>query len=380
MNSGDPRPRYADGLPGEPAIVGVFEDTTASRVASAQAGSHDASRVSNTSGARRAIWVLLAGCLLMAIGAEAAARLGFHRASRVQRRFITEYARARTIGVDRRAGTALVIGNSLLLEGVRFDRLQQTLSPEWHAERLVLERTAYYDWYYGLKRLLRDGARPQTVVVVLTARQWAENEFRGDFSSHYLVGAGDLPELSRELGWSSTELSGAFVAHVSEFWAERAELRNFLLASLVPGIDRLTNVFTTTPRLPPLRAATIEPLLRRRIERLQALVGAYGARLVLVIPPTPPVPDNDGWIGVVRAARALHVAMVEPLPPDAFSPHEYRDGFHLNEAGADRYTSLLAPALREVLRTTGDAPIVSSSGRVPPFVLGGAADAVRRRS
>ena len=361
MDVRDRQPRYADGPSREPAVVGGLESVTVPRTGIARATSNDSSRVSDAAGTRRAIWLLLAGCVLMSVGAEAIARLGFHRASRVQRRFITEYARARTIGVDRQDDAALVVGNSLLLEGVRFDRLQQTLSPEWQAERLALERTAYYDWYYGLKRLLREGARPQAVVLVLTARQWAENEFRGDFSSHYLVSAGDLPDLSRELGWSTTELAGSFVDHDSEFWAERAELRNFLLASLVPGIDRLTNVFTTTPRLPPLRAATIEPLLRRRIAKLQTLLDAYGARLVLVIPPTPPVPDNDGWIGVVQAARALHVAMVEPLPPDAFSPDEFRDGFHLNDAGAERYTSLLAPALRQVLRTTRAVPVVVSS-------------------
>jgi hypothetical protein len=310
----------------------------------------------------RAIWLLLAGCLLIACAAEATARLGFHRASKAQRRFVGEYARARTLGAGtRRANAVLVIGNSLLLEGVRFERLQQTLSPEWQAERLALERTAYYDWYYGLKRLLEEGARPNAVIVVMTARQWAENEFRGDFSSHYLLRARDLPALSRDLHWSSTELAGSFVAHVSEFWAERAELRNFVLKYLVPDIERLTNVFTSRPQLGPLRADHIEPLLRDRIAKLRDLVEAHGARLVLVVPPTPPVPDNDGWLGVVRASRALHVSMVEPLPPDAFSLQDYRDGFHLNDAGAERYTSLLVPELQQLLRAAHETPAATSS-------------------
>ena len=315
----------------------------------------------------RAIWLLLAGCLLIALAAEATARLGFHRVSRIQRRFITEYARARSVGaVGGRKHSVLVIGNSLLLQAVRFVRLQQTLSPEWQAERLVLERTSYYDWYYGLKRLLRDGARPQAVVVVLTARQWVENEFRGDFASHYLVSARDLPDVSRDLGWSSTELAGSFVAHVSEFWAERAELRNFMLQRLVPGMDRLINVFTANPRLAPLSAAQIEPQLRARIAKLRDLVEANGARLVVVVPPTPPISaDDDGWLGVVRAAHALSVSMVEPQPPDAFSPAEYRDGFHLNESGSARYTSLLIPELRQVLRTVRDAPVATSTTGQP---------------
>jgi hypothetical protein len=323
------------------------------------------SSISSSSAPRlqRAICLLLAGCLLIAGAAEAAARFGFHRASKIQRRFVTEYARARALGGDARRNAVLVIGNSLLLEGVQFDRLQQTLSPEWQAERLVLERTSYYDWYFGLKRLLNEGARPQAVIVVLTARQWAENEFRGDFSSHYLFRMRDLPEVSRELRWSSTELAGSFVAHASEFWAERAELRTFVLRYLVPDLERLTNVFTSNPRPGPLQAARIEPLLRERLAKLRDLVEAHGAHLVVVVPPTPPVPDNDGWIGVVRAARAVGVPMVEPLPPDAFSPQEYRDGFHLNDAGAARYTSLLLPELRQLLRAARDVPVATSANR-----------------
>lgn len=303
-----------------------------------------------TVGARRATQVLLAGCVIVAVAAEGAARLGFHRASKIQRRFVTEYQRAQTIGrnqPDRRQ--VLMVGNSLLLEGVRFERIQRELSPRWQTERLVLERTAYYDWYYGLKRLLQDGARPDVVVLVLTARQWAENEFRGDYSSHYLVDGNDLPELSRELGWSMTALTNAFVAHASEFWAERAELRNFALQFVVPGMDPLVNVFTSTPVIPPLRADTIEPLLRRRIGRVRQVLEQHGARLVLIVPPTPPLPGNDGWLGVMRAARAQHVTMVEPLPEETFSRSDYRDSFHLSPDGAERYTTLLVPQLRGAL-------------------------------
>jgi hypothetical protein len=323
------------------------------------------SSISSSSGPRvgRAIWLLLAGCLLIGAGVEGIARVGFHRASKIQRRFVEEYARAHSLGAgDRSSNGVLVVGNSLLLEGVRFDRLQQTLSSEWRAERLVLERTAYYDWYYGLKRLLQEGARPRAVIVVLTARSWIENEFRGDFAAHYLFSARDLMELSHEVRLSSTELASSFVAHVSEFWAERAELRNFLLRYLVPDMERLTNVFTSNPQLGPLQAARIEPLLRIRIARLRDLLEAHGARLVLVVPPTPPVPGNDGWLGVVRAAHSLNVSMIEPLPADTFSPEEYRDGFHLNDAGAARYTSLLLPELREVLRASRDASVAETTG------------------
>src|SRR5512146_1776404 len=111
--------------------------------------------VSDGAGARphrtvRAIWMLLAGCALVALGIEGVARVGLDRVSKIQRRTVTEYALACRIGHEHDGRVhVLVVGNSLLDEGVHFGMVHDRLLPEWDAQRFVVEQTAYYDWLYG---------------------------------------------------------------------------------------------------------------------------------------------------------------------------------------------------------------------------------------
>ena len=59
----------------------------------------------------------------------------------------------------------LMVGNSLLLHGVELDRLREMTVPRMSIYPIFLEATGYYDWLYGLRRLFREGAKPQVVVV-----------------------------------------------------------------------------------------------------------------------------------------------------------------------------------------------------------------------
>ncbi len=52
----------------------------------------------------------------------------------------------------------LVVGNSLLDNGVLFDEAARSLRPQIEAVRLFVPDTNYYDWYFGLRRLLAEGA------------------------------------------------------------------------------------------------------------------------------------------------------------------------------------------------------------------------------
>src|SRR5438045_3193304 len=138
---------------------------------------------------RRATRLLLTGCVIIALGAEAAARFALDRTSKMQQRVVVEYRAARQIGYDRREGRThvLVVGNSLLDEGVQFDRVRTALDDQCDARRLVVEQTSYFDWYYGIKALLDAGARPDIVVVVLSPSQWVRPDSRGDYSAQYLM-------------------------------------------------------------------------------------------------------------------------------------------------------------------------------------------------
>src|SRR5258706_11053913 len=153
---------------------------------------------SSTSGSRivRAIYLLAAGCLLVGLCIEGIARVGFDRVSKIQRRMRDEYQLARAIGNDGapQRRHVLVVGNSLLDEDVRFDRLRGELGVEWDARRFVVEQTFYLDWYYGLKRRFRAGAHPDAVVLMLSTGQWTATSSRGDYAAQYMIHIADLPD------------------------------------------------------------------------------------------------------------------------------------------------------------------------------------------
>jgi len=312
----------------------------------------------------RATCVLIGGCLAIALGVEAAARLAFDRVSKIQRRTREEYDLARTIGhepgCDRRH--MLIVGNSLLDEGVRFEQIRDAVARQWHAQRFVVEQTFYLDWYYGLKRLLAEGSRPNVVVVMLSTRQWTRSDIRGDYSAHYMMSTRDLPAAAHDLGLSATQATNLLFANVSKFWGARAEMRNFVLGRLMPDLGRLMDFSSQTdPR--PLVDDEVEQVVRARLERLKAMTDAHDSRLVILLPAV--LELQDGAAGFLRAARAAGVRTLRPVASGTFGPQLYRDaGFHLNPVGASIFTDRLIPVLQDELARDPGLRAVVARGAV----------------
>ena len=299
---------------------------------------------------RRAAWILLAACAVVACAAEGAARFVLDRVSRIQRRTVEEYHLAQTIGTDTCGRKhVLLVGNSLLDQDVHFDRVRAALADSWDARRFVIEQTFYYDWYYGLKRLLGEGARPDVVVVTLSSRQWVRPDVRGDYSAQYLMDRADLPDVARDLQLNATQTTNLVAANISKFWGARAEIRNFLLGRLMPDLGRLMN-FSSVVEPHGLTAAEVEPIATERIARLNALTDAYGARLVVLLPVLLDASHGTDWIGILHAAERNRVTLLMPAPQGSFAPRLYRDaGFHLNSTGATAFTEKLIPVLQATL-------------------------------
>jgi len=300
----------------------------------------------------RASWVLLAGCVLVACAAEGAARFVLDRVSKIQRRTVDEYALARSIGTDACGRKhVLVVGNSLLEEDVRFDRLRAALADDWDARRFVIEQTFYYDWYYGLKRLFHEGARPDVVVVMLSSRQWIRSEIRGDYSAQYLMDTPDLLDAAHDLNLNATQTTNLVVANTSKFWGARAEIRNFLLGRMMPDLGGLMNSSSAVDPFD-VTAAEVEAIAAGRIARLNELTDSYGARLVVLLPVLLDKKNNNAWLGMLNAAERQRVAALMPAASGSFPRHLYRDaGFHLNPKGAAQFTDMLIPELQKTLNS-----------------------------
>ncbi len=298
---------------------------------------------------RRATVVLLVGCLVIALGVEAAARFGLDRASRIQRRMVQEYAEAVAIGQDGTPGRhVLVVGNSLLDEGVRFEQLRGALA-DIDIRRYMVEQTVYYDWLYGLKRLYREGARPDVVVVMLGTGHWLSPNIRGDYSAQYMMSLPDLPAVARDLDMHPTQATGLLVAGVSKFWGARVEMRNFVLGHLMPDLATFMNASSAVDRRPMIDT-DITPVLSARVARMRELTAQYGSRLVLLVPPMLNPVDGSG--GLIVAATGQNVPVLRPVLSGSFGSELFRDGFHLNDAGAAAFTARIIPALQQATQPT----------------------------
>ena len=302
--------------------------------------------VSRRLGPVKWIVTLMALLVLFLVAIEAATVLAFHRVSELQHRTESEYVAARSMRPRAVTGRIeiLLTGNSLLGAAVDYARLEAALSPEIEVRRLVVEQTTAFDWYYGLRRLFHEGARPDVVAVALTSRHLTQSGVRGEYFARYMMSTRDIVHVSRDIDLHPTAASNLLVGNVSAFYGSRVEIRKWVLSTLLPNLPQLMQLLTRDTNSDQPDAGL--RLLTARIRALNEVVREHGARLVLV---PPPLMRNRSTALIERAGNGLDVPVVTSDGSVTFGPEDFGDGFHLNEAGATKYTATIAPKLRNTI-------------------------------
>lgn len=298
--------------------------------------------------AGRACALLLSGALLLLVGAEIGARTVVYDMSRMLGRLRHEAREAVRLGPSPSLPPAvLLVGNSLLERGIDVAALDAALEPDHRASRFVIEQTTYYDWYFGLRRLMSAGSRPEAVVLCFEPRHLLGHSVRDQIFARYSMRLRDIFRVSSSVGLSPTQTSELFFANVSEFWGLRGEVRKNVLGRLMPSFPALAAMMTR--QAPPPRASLPE-LSTTGAERLTALrqeVESYGVRFVLAL--VPPVRREEAEL-LRRLGANDGVVVLAPLIDDELQRADYDpDGYHLGPQGRDRYTATLASELRTVL-------------------------------
>jgi lysophospholipase L1-like esterase len=236
----------------------------------------------------------------------------------------------------------LMVGNSLLLEGVDVKRLQKLTSGQMHIYPIFLEATGYYDWFYGLRRLFREGARPSVVVLGVGVNSFLADSVRQDYAPLMLFDLRDSLGVASDLKMDHTATSNLLLAHSSVFWDTRSVLRTQILRHTIPHYRELVSLLKPQPAIPP--APVFDSIANPRLERLRDLCQSYGARLILLIPPTPG--STEAVRSLTLAAQKANVETLVPIDPDVLSVKYYQpDELHLNSQGAALFTSALAAFL-----------------------------------
>jgi hypothetical protein len=275
-------------------------------------------------------------------GLETVTRIGFTRVSRIEARIHAEHAAATAVRPGGPAHpTILLLGNSLLLEGVDYGTLRQALEPHAMPVRFAIEQTTYLDWYYGIRRLFDDGAGPDRVVLCLNLPQLLATSLRGEYSAFYLIRTQDLASAGTDAGLDLTGTSGLYFARYSLFYAGRNNFRNFALNNVLPAYSGVLHSFTNTVSSRVYGDAEILDTATSRLNQLRLLCAQYNARFDLLLPPS----FGSGSRTLFEAGRRAGVSVLEPVPQNSWKSDVYKDDFHLNREGAARFTRLLAANL-----------------------------------
>jgi hypothetical protein len=291
---------------------------------------------------------LLVGLFLYCLGLELGTRYGFSRASRIQGRITADLRVARSLKADSRGGvpSVLLVGNSLLLEGVDRAMLRRKMSAHYVVAILPIENTQFDDWYFGVRRMFSEGSRPSVLVVCLSTRHLMSHSTCGEYFAHFLMQRRDLLAVKQESRLNNTMTSEYLFASYSAWLGSRGQIRNWLLHKVMPKLEVLVRYFPGPT--PPMPAATeVVAGVVPHLTMLDEVCRGHGVRLVIVVPP--PTSQTDGSAEVQASAARLGIPVLVPMRPGELSPSEFTDGFHLNVKGRARFSERLAAALSETL-------------------------------
>ena len=299
--------------------------------------------------------VLLALIAVLLAGLEVFARVIVERHSKVQRMVNEEYQAA--IHLRKTPGSKtkniLILGNSLVGQGIDFGALQQTLPPDWKAHRFWIYNTYYTDWYFGLRRLFAEGSRPDVVAILFPALHLCVSSIRGDYFSHYLMQTQDLMQVRTQLGLDRTTTANLLFARVSKFYAIRSEIRKVFLQSLMPDLPQMYSLMKPREGWD-LTDQQVTDICAERLTVYRKIAEAYGSKLVLLVPPIPR-PSAEHHDALRIAAKRAGVETVIPMAYADVPTGEFIDDIHLSPIGAEIYTRKLVQTLTPRMNNWGSA-------------------------
>jgi hypothetical protein len=288
---------------------------------------------------------VLAGiCAVLMLGFELAASYLVKHRSETYARVTQQYARAvriRPSGLGEPT-SVLMVGNSLLMEGIKLDDLEISTADRMRIYPIFLEATGYYDWLFGLQRLFHEGARPDVVVLGVGVQSFLSNSVREEYAPLMLFDTRDVLQLAAELGMDRTATSNLLLGHSSQFWDVRSVVRTQILRRIVPGARELFSLIKAKPTIPP--DSEFETMAISRLQTLRELCEAHGAKLIFLIPPTP---SSEKEVNLLEyASKRVGVVSSVPIDPASLPESYYQsDAIHLNSKGAALLTSALAASL-----------------------------------
>jgi hypothetical protein len=308
--------------------------------------SYTSSSEDGAAGYGRATKLLLASLVLLCLFFELGTRYALHRVSRIQDRIRTEKLTFLSTRLPDSAGirSVVILGNSLLLWSLEISFLNRLGSGNFHYSRFAMENTKYWDWYFGLRSLFAKGARPAVVALLIGTNHWVEDSVAGEVFAHELLQPFDVNRLRGQLNLDRTTASTYFFASASAWLGGRAAIRKNLIRLIFPDFEQFAHKLLAPPAYPPEEIAYAKAIARMR--DLAALCRSYGVELVIILHPT--LNSHEPFNLIRNAARAAGVPVIAPVHTE-YSSLLFADGYHLNQAGMEKFTRAVLPPLEDRL-------------------------------
>jgi hypothetical protein len=273
--------------------------------------------------------------------AEIATRSLLLPASRIERKIDAERLALRS---DHSVNSVLIVGNSLVQDGVLANVVGAALGGSHHVQRYAVAQTTFWDWRYALEGIVKSDSTPKTVLLLMSPEHFMIAAGRPDYSALRLIRTQELRAYINVLDLHPTEQSRILFSHFSAYFGFRNELRKNVIGRIVPGVPELMLALNAGAK----RTVTInQERISARLTELNELMRTHGKRLLVGSPPLPSRQET-----LLELCQAAAVANVECLVPDnlaAFAASDFRDGFHLGPEGAKKYSRLLGLQLARVL-------------------------------
>lgn len=318
---------------------------------------------SSNSASNRDIAVLLSLLLALVVGLEVAARIVMPRKSVSISRITHDLVDTKGLPAQSQDGrpTILLVGNSLLLDGIDRGQLAALTRDIADVHLLPAEGTMFVDWKYGLRTLFYSGTRPSLIVLCVNAEHMTSRASNGDTFARFLMSLRDYRDVVRESGLHPMAASEYLLAHFSYWHATRSNVRMGIMERVLPGAKDLVPHLTLSGKrgTPDPDGAT--RLIVDRLHELQQMAAAQGSKFLWLIPPT----ENSVDLAPLAAPRATAsgITVVYTYRPGEMPSANYKDGFHLNHQGAELFTARVAESLKTYVQANWPAELATPAGK-----------------
>jgi hypothetical protein len=273
------------------------------------------------------------------------------------------------MGIRRRDDSRqlLFAGNSLVYEDLQQPALQREMGAGFVVYAAGVPGSTYYDWRYGLRALFARGSQPDVLVFSISPSQFLRPAAVTPVPVSVLWSAREIVAYEREQRLSLTTFSELLFEHYSNYFSLRNIVRIYV-RKFIPGYEAMLDSWSRASDGPqaaigPQSAAALD----ERLARLAAECGPR-VRLMLVVPPTNQVADEQAEPYLRAAAERAGIPLIEPVAVRGWSLADFQqDGYHLTVAAASRFSRLVAADLK---RRLGDSRRESLPGALQVEAVG----------